>query len=215
MFFNMFGMSKKQIIFEHMSVDSDGFGDLVTYEELNKVLLSQGYTKITANGDSFFRDISEKEERVNSDGLTVIDGTWKGYRIRKIKNGSQNLSVQLLGYDKDYKKIYQSIPALIRNHFSGHRCISCGSSAKVLPDHKDGRKQPGKGYYNSVEQFQPLCNHCNLTKREFCKKCRKTAKRFNASILGYNSSYYSGIQGWEGTCAGCYWFDVRRFRASL
>lgn len=215
MLFNMLGMTKKKIIFEYMNVDSNGCGDQVSYEELNELLLSKGHTKITANGDSFFRDISEKEERINSDGLTVIDGIWKGYRIRKTKSGTQNLSVQLLGYDEDYQKIYNSIPSHVKSHLSGRRCISCGSSARVLPDHKDGRKRAGQGYYNSIDQFQPLCNHCNLTKREFCKKCRNTEKRFDASDLGYKIGFYSGSQRWEGSCAGCYWYDLEFFRRQL
>jgi hypothetical protein len=65
-------------------------------------------------------------------------------------------------------------------------CVSCGSSTDIICDHKND-------LYNDTEvldiktqtisDFQPLCNHCNLLKRQIHKNEKKQNKLFSAKNL--------------------------------
>ncbi len=43
-----------------------------------------------------------------------------------------------------------------------------------------------------LEDFQPLSKAANDAKRQFCKECKRTGIRYDAKLLGYPMSYYSG-----------------------
>lgn len=63
------------------------------------------------------------------------------------------------------------ISPTIRNGFIDKRCVVCGTSNDIVIDHKDGL------YIEeilSTKDFQVLCNHCNLVKRERYKLMKET-----------------------------------------
>ena len=69
-----------------------------------------------------------------------------------------------------------------------------------------------------LEDFQPLSKAANDAKRQFCKECRRTNKRFDAKKLGYPISFYAGNEnhmGNEEGCIGCFWYDPLEFRKHL
>ena len=91
----------------------------------------------------------------------------------------------------------------------------CGTSTRVEVDHKNGR---GYGDKDVVEDFQPLCVHCNKIKRERCKECKLTGKRYDAKKLHYPVSFTKGglyYNSLEEGCDGCVLYDVAAFRKSL
>lgn len=62
-------------------------------------------------------------------------------------------------------------------------------------DHKNGIKNEGRVISNEnqkPEDFQPLSKAANDAKRQFCKECRQSGIRYDAKLLGYPMSYYSG-----------------------
>ena len=71
----------------------------------------------------------------------------------------------------------------------------------------------------TIDDFQPLCNGCNLIKRAYNVKMRKTGKRFDArelplfKQLGVN--YTSGNESFDindiNTLKGVYWTDIEDF----
>lgn len=65
---------------------------------------------------------------------------------------------------------------------------------------------------------KPLSKAANDAKRQFCKECRQTGIRYDAKLLGYPISYYSGVaehHNEENACIGCYWYDPIEFKKHL
>lgn len=68
-----------------------------------------------------------------------------------------------------------------------------------------------------VEDFQPLCKAANDAKRQICKRCKETNKRWNAkNIKGNPYEFYEGDENYtdEQGCVGCYQYDPVEYRKS-
>lgn len=108
----------------------------------------------------------------------------------------------------------------IKQAISRMRCVVLGTSNPEV-DHKNGMKNEGRVMKNEAQElfdFQPLSKAANDAKRQFCKECRRTGKRYDAKKLGYPMSYYCGGEthhGEEDACVGCYWYDPIEFKRHL
>ena len=110
----------------------------------------------------------------------------------------------------------QGVPIEVRRWLTGLPCTMCGTTTNILPDHKDGNKQPLD--CPNIQDFQPLCQHCNTVKREVCKKCKESLTRFDAKSLGYRISWIVGTMQFQPKyprCIGCYWYSPSDFRGQL
>ena len=58
--------------------------------------------------------------------------------------------------------------------------------------------------------FQPLSKAANDAKRQHCRECVRTGKRYDAKRLGYKESYIVG-NAKTSVCVGCYWYDPLQF----
>lgn len=130
--------------------------------------------------------------------------------------------VMLKGYNKS-KSFNQQIKSDIRQQLKNKKCVMLGvngSSANVQIeiDHKDGRKNSetvSNLATQTIDDFQPLCKAANDVKRQICKQCKVTNKRWNAkNIKGNPYSYYDGDENWteELGCKGCYQYDPVEYR---
>lgn len=66
-----------------------------------------------------------------------------------------------------------------------------------------------------INDFQPLCKAANDIKRQICKECRKTDKRWDAqNIVGNPYPFYEGDENYneELGCRGCYQYDPVEYR---
>nr|MBS9778983.1 restriction endonuclease [Campylobacteraceae bacterium] len=66
-----------------------------------------------------------------------------------------------------------------------------------------------------LSDFQPLSKAANDVKRQICKKCLETNKRWNAkNILGNPYPFYEGDENYTHTlgCIGCYQYDPVKYR---
>jgi 5-methylcytosine-specific restriction endonuclease McrA len=55
---------------------------------------------------------------------------------------------------------------------SGATCVVCGTSSEIVCDHKNDLYNDDRVLdvaRQTLDDFQPLCNHCNLQKRQICK----------------------------------------------
>ena len=52
-------------------------------------------------------------------------------------------------------------------------------------------------------------------KRQHCKSCRETGKRFDARKLGYRIGQFKGNRDYNGSRIGCYWHDPWRFNREV
>lgn len=128
--------------------------------------------------------------------------------------------IRLNGYKKESDRIgSQTIRADIKKHYKKKRCVVLYTSNPEV-DHKNGWKNDTAMDIKTqkLEDFQPLSKAANDAKRQFCKECRNTNKRFDAKNIGYPMSYYKGDEKHRETedgCVGCFWYDPIEFRMNL
>jgi len=187
--------SKPDIFLKLAKPDQNtGFSDIIGLDELAANGLGFG------NGGSWCRDDS---------------ALGKKYNIERIKRGNRIVGVKLNGYRKN--PIGKIIPTHIKNEIYQQRCVVLGIG-KPECDHKDGRRDDPR--YNNpdkltTDDFQPLSKAANNAKKQHCKDCRNTNRRFDAKRLGYNVSQWAGNGRYMGTCVGCYWHDPLRFNKEV
>lgn len=114
----------------------------------------------------------------------------------------------------------QSIRQDIWKSIKQCRCVVLGTSNPEV-DHKNGWKNDSAVESLSKQKlsdFQPLSKAANDAKRQFCKECRRSHRRYDAKRLGYPISYYAGNDTHDGSadgCIGCFWYDPIEFRRHL
>jgi len=187
--------SKPQLFLELAKPNDKGFSRKVSVDEFvgNYEKLKMG------NGGDWCRD----------------DGSLgKEYNIRRIPDGNRIVAVRLMGHNKK-QVIDKTIPARVRQKLKDQRCRVL-ATGKVEIDHKDGRRDdPRAPDQLEVDDFQPLSKAANNAKRQHCKECRKTGKRFDATVLGYKIGQVQGNGTYSGTCVGCYWYDIFYFNRKV
>lgn len=131
-------------------------------------------------------------------------------------------AIRLNGFNKKLQ-FNQSIREDIKNFYKDKKCVMlgvCGKSenTKIEIDHKNGRKDDFRisdKKSQKLDDFQPLCKAANDIKRQICKICKETNKRWNAkNISGNPYSFYVGDENYtqELGCVGCYQYDPVAYR---
>ena len=176
------------------------------------------------NDKGFSRDVPITEFQGRYAGLKLGNGgSWcrddsglgAKFNINRIKQGNRIVAIALHGFRK--QEIGKVIPRHVRTALQGKRCAVLGTSNPEI-DHKDGRRDDPR--YNDPESltgddFQPLSKAANNAKRQICKECRETNKRFDAKRLGYRVSQVQGNGVYRGSCVGCYWHDIAYFNSEV
>ena len=121
------------------------------------------------------------------------------------------------------KTFSQNIRADIKEYYKNKNCVMLGiqgnsENTKIEIDHKDGRKDDWRvsdSKTQKLEDFQPLCKAANDAKRQICKRCKETDKRWNAKNLKGNPyPFYEGDENYTEKlgCIGCYQYDPVEYR---
>lgn len=149
----------------------------------------------------------------------------KKYIVEFDKNktaGNSIDGVRLAGFNNK-KILNQNIRKDIKDFYKVQNCVMLGvngksENTKIEIDHKDGRKEDHR-LSNLKEQqitdFQPLSKAANDIKRQICKRCKETNKRWNAkNIKGNPFDFYAGDENYseELGCKGCYQYDPVEYR---
>lgn len=136
-------------------------------------------------------------------------------------------ALRTIGYSDDYlygasRPIRQDIHA----HHKAMGCVVCGSHSALVTDHKndlynDPRVLDKK--MQTLDDFQCLCNHCNLQKRQVSKVTTENGKRIGATTIPQLALF--GIDFVEGdstfdpsdinAMVGTYWYDPVEFIKKL
>ena len=142
-------------------------------------------------------------------------------KVKYIKESNKTVAYKFNGYNITNEIKNRQINSEIRKYFDDKNCAHTGSPNKKHNkheiDHKNGRYNED-GVFNietqKIDDFQPLTQESNKQKREVCKKCKKTNKRYDAMYLGYNTSVIEGTLEYneELGCVGCYWYDCNKFK---
>lgn len=160
---------------------------------------------------------------LNGAGWSRDDGSFgRKYRIERDKSrtpGNKTDAIRTIGFKTD--SAYTSyIEPEIKKTIQAERCVILGTSNPEV-DHKNGMKNEDRVMKNEdqrLSDFQPLSKAANDAKRQFCKECKNTKKRYDAKQLGYPMSFYEGglyHDNEENACIGCYWYDPIEFRKHL
>ena len=187
-----------------------GTSECIFFSELSE---KYGESFFTANGGDWCRESSTlgstyKIVRYKA-GELGLTGTVDPI-VGKLRS-NRNVAIQALGF-REKNESNHSIPESVKKNIKGKPCAVLGVVASQMEiDHKNGR-------YNAEEwaeeDFQPLSKAANDAKREHCKRCRATNKRFRASLLGYPKDFVEGSEEFE-SCSGCYWYDPFYFNSHI
>ena len=141
---------------------------------------------------------------------------------KSLTSGNSIDAVRLNGFNTG-KTFSQNIRSDIKEFYKNKNCVMLGiqgnsENTKIEIDHKDGRKDDWRVSdvkTQKLEDFQPLCKAANDAKRQICKRCKETDKRWDAkNIKGNPYSFYIGDENYtdELGCIGCYQYDPVEYR---
>lgn len=141
---------------------------------------------------------------------------------KSITSGNSIDAIRLVGINKK-RTFNQNVRQDIKDFYKNQNCVMLGingtsENTKVEVDHKDGRKDNHRIsdiMTQRLEDFQPLSKAANDAKRQICKRCKETDKRWNAkNIKGNPYSFYMGDDNYtkELGCIGCYQYDPVAYR---
>jgi len=105
---------------------------------------------------------------------------------------------------------------------NGATCVICGTSSEIVCDHKNDLYNDDRVLdvvTQTLDDFQPLCNHCNLQKRQVCKNEELSEKLYSAKSIARYRQYEFEFP-WEKkaydrnllSCkADTFWYDPVEF----
>lgn len=94
----------------------------------------------------------------------------------------------------------------IHKQIINNSCVICGTTTDIICDHKNDLYNNPRGLTlecQDINDFQPLCNHCNLQKRQICKKEHENNKLYSAKNISRYKMYLFEFP-WEKKV-----FDIR------
>ena len=128
--------------------------------------------------------------------------------------------IRTVGFNTE-KTDTRPIGKKIRDFYRNSCCVVCGTQ-EIIIDHKNDLYNDPRVLNvetQTVEDFQPLCNACNLRKRQVCKKSKELGKRHRATSIPMLKIF--GVDFIEGdetldlenpnAMVGTYWYDPVRF----
>jgi len=113
----------------------------------------------------------------------------------------------------------------ILKHYKNKRCVVCATKATVCDHKNDLYNDPRvlNPETQTLDDFQPLCNHCNLQKRQVCVEERNTGRLYSAKNIPQFQEYRFEFE-WEQKpfnlddpdCKkGTYWYDPVEFNKKI
>jgi hypothetical protein len=141
---------------------------------------------------------------------------------RKLEKGNENGVVGFIihGINND-KKIKRPIRKDIKQYHKQFNCVFCDAS-KTICDHKSdlyNDKRVLNTKTQTKDDFQSVCNSCNLRKRAVCIKTRMTKTRYGATniphLKPFGIDFISGDETYDkndpNALVGTYWYDPVAF----
>lgn len=125
-------------------------------------------------------------------------------------------------FGKKEHELAHPIRVDIKQLYQQQACCVCGSMSELVCDHKNDLYNDPRVLSTETqkpEDFQSLCNHCNLQKRQISKVTRSTGKRYGASqipsLRSLNVDFILGDDNYDvkdvNAMVGTYWYDPKAF----
>lgn len=151
--------------------------------------------------------------------------------IEEHKKNNKIIIIKSKGNKNKYFKTYglqnknenRPISQKIRDYYKNKNCVNCSSYHDTVIDHKNGLYNDKRVLdikTQTIDDFQVLCNHCNLMKRQVIIDMKKTKKRLSGldinTVKFLNISYIYGNEDYDENDPdwgkGTYWHDPDAFR---
>lgn len=199
-------LTKTELFLRLSKPDNNGFSRWVSVDEF----VGEYVDLQLGNGGSWCRASSSLARRY----IVEFDKT--------LTSGNSIDAIRLNGFNNNII-FNQNIRQDIKDYYKNKKCVMLGingssENTKIEIDHKDGRKNdPRVSNFETQElnDFQPLCKAANDVKRQICKQCKITNKRWDAkNIQGNPYSFYCGDENYSDDlgCVGCYQYDPVEYR---
>ena len=161
----------REILYEYKELNwgNNGIGDRWANKKFNYTLIY--YTK----------KIKTYSENIND---TIDEITLNNF-IKTYKSSNKGI-IGIFVHSLKLNKIIHPISKNILLKIKSQNCVSCGSSNDIICDHKNdfyNNKRVLKIQTQKLSDFQPLCNHCNLLKRQINKNEKNINKLFSAKEM--------------------------------
>jgi 5-methylcytosine-specific restriction endonuclease McrA len=198
-------MSKRQAINELFKPNLDGISEWINKDiirEFRNGILDWG------NNGVFRHGVFQGDNRY----------IWEKYpikgKIQKVRTSGFS-NEYLYGHERpirdDIRKFYETKP-----------CVVCGDTYNIIIDHKNDLYNDERVLNKTtqtLDDFQPLCNGCNLKKRQICKKTKEIGERYGAtnipSLAVFGIDFIEGGKQFDvndkNAMVGTYWYDPIRF----
>ena len=158
-------------------------------------------------------------ETKNGCGWARSEDSYLGKKYM-IKRGLKNRKVETIkldGINRNSAIKRRTIRPDIRKSMENKPCVVLGITTRPEIDHKNGMRDDISNISpetQRAEDFQVLSKPANDAKRQHCKNCRRTGKRFDARMLGFKEGWIAGDAD-SKTCQGCYWYDPNAFNKTI
>jgi hypothetical protein len=193
---------------EHKKLNwgNNGIGNRWANKKFNYTAIYNNSTKTYSENDDEFLDEEMVKQFQNLNKTKGIIGIF--VHSKRLNITKRPIKCEI---DKEIKK---------------YPCVSCGSSNDIICDHKNDIYNDDN-VLNTLTQhisdFQPLCNHCNLQKRQIFKNETKNNKIYSAKNFE-KYKMYSFEFPWEkkafdtkniSTKKDTYWYDPVEFNRKI
>lgn len=177
--------------------------------------------RMYSNGELYLNiDDPELEKKVKAEMMEYMNENYPNH----IYKSKKTMLLKICGVKERY--IPRPIHPSIYQAFENSRCCHCSSKNHMVVDHKNDLYNDPRVLNTktqTIDDFQPLCNSCNLKKRGYSRKMRETGKRIPASeiIFGWAKGvdFIAGDETFNpddpNALVGYYWYDVEGFKEYL
>lgn len=132
--------------------------------------------------------------------------------------------IKIHGIDSDEPN--RTIRKDIKDFYSKLPCVHCGTTSNLVCDHKNDLYNDTRVLNTktqTLDDFQSLCTHCNLLKRQVCKETLIKNKRYPATKIPclkiWNIEFTKGDETLDITdpnaMIGTYWYDPIDFHKKI
>lgn len=187
----------------------------------NRLFPSHNYSVIYSNGKT--RTYSDNIDDVLENNSEIVRSFISSYKKTTKKSGIIGIFIHSV---KEKNGSTRPIRDDIRQKCKEQVCVICGTSTEVLPDHKndlynDDRVLSVKT--QNKDDFQTLCSHCNLRKRQVAIQEKKSQKIYSAKNIPqfqyYNFPFPWEFHHYDALNPKCkehsYWYDPVEFHRKL
>jgi len=197
---------RTQRFLDYAKPNEHGYTRVISIEELNAHYKTTEFS--TQNGGDWCRSSAPLLAGFNVERIKGVVAGKAGRRIVAVQLKGHKASKMNIGIRSDIKRV-----------IALQKCAILATSSDIQVDHKCPRLDLTPHVWDPKTQtpsdFQALCRAANASKRGHCQACVDSKTRFDATLLGYSVSQWTGGSRFSGSCVGCYWYDPVEFNARV